>query len=138
MLNTCRRSKRCKRINIGLLATSVTHFPSPLFRGTPIIRLLWFLSKRFAAFKNCYVNIDIFHTNSTLYMFFWTMLFTNFNFLIKKNFYFFSCSMQDLVPEQGSNPGPLHWECAILATGPPGKSLEIISYQFIGNCLITS
>ena len=22
----------------------------------------------------------------------------------------------------GSNPGPLHWECAALASGPPGKS----------------
>ena len=25
-------------------------------------------------------------------------------------------------PDQGSNPGPLHWEHAVLATGPPGKS----------------
>ena len=25
-------------------------------------------------------------------------------------------------PDQGSNLGPLHWECGILATGPPGKS----------------
>ena len=24
---------------------------------------------------------------------------------------------------QGSNPGPLHRECGVLATGPPGKSL---------------
>ena len=23
---------------------------------------------------------------------------------------------------QGSNPGPLHWEHGVLATGPPGKS----------------
>ena len=23
---------------------------------------------------------------------------------------------------QGSNPGPLRWECGVLATGPPGKS----------------
>ena len=27
-------------------------------------------------------------------------------------------------PGQGSNPGPLHWECRVLATGPPGKSLH--------------
>ena len=35
----------------------------------------------------------------------------------------FSCSMQDLVPRPGStNLGPLHWECGILAAGPPRKS----------------
>ena len=27
-----------------------------------------------------------------------------------------------LFPDQGSNPGPLHWERGVLATGPPGKS----------------
>ena len=32
-----------------------------------------------------------------------------------------SCSMWDLVPDQGIDPGPLHWECR-LATGPSGKS----------------
>ena len=35
-----------------------------------------------------------------------------------------SSGMQDLVPDQGSNPGPLHWECGVLTTGPPGKSLH--------------
>ena len=43
----------------------------------------------------------------------------------------FSCSMWILpvaasgiwFPDQGSNPGPLHWEHRVLATGPPGKSL---------------
>ena len=25
-------------------------------------------------------------------------------------------------PDQGSNPGPLHWKQGALATGPPGKS----------------
>ena len=25
------------------------------------------------------------------------------------------------VPEQGSNPGPMHWKCGVLATGPPWK-----------------
>ena len=34
-----------------------------------------------------------------------------------------SCSMWDLFLNQGSNLGPLHWECGVLATGPPGKSL---------------
>ena len=32
-----------------------------------------------------------------------------------------SCSMQDRVPNQGSTPGPLHKECRVLLTGPPGK-----------------
>ena len=36
-----------------------------------------------------------------------------------------SCSMWDLVPDQGSNPDPLHWEHGVLATGPPGKSLGV-------------
>ena len=33
------------------------------------------------------------------------------------------CGMWDLVPDQGSNLGPLPWEHGVLATGPPGKSL---------------
>ena len=27
-------------------------------------------------------------------------------------------------PDRGLNPGPLHWEHELLATGPPGKSLQ--------------
>ena len=27
-------------------------------------------------------------------------------------------------PDRGSNPGPLHWEHGVSATGPPGKSLS--------------
>lgn len=30
-------------------------------------------------------------------------------------------SMWNLVPDQGSNLGPVHWELKILASGPPGK-----------------
>ena len=37
------------------------------------------------------------------------------------------CSMWDLVPCQGLNPGPLHWELGVLATGPPGKSSHLFS-----------
>ena len=37
-----------------------------------------------------------------------------------------SCSMQDLVLDQGSNLGPLHWELRVLATGPPWKSVCIL------------
>lgn len=25
-------------------------------------------------------------------------------------------------PDEGSNPGPLHWEHSVFATGPPGKT----------------
>ena len=37
-----------------------------------------------------------------------------------------SSSMWDLVPDQGSNLGRLHWELGVLATGPPGKSQEFL------------
>ena len=44
----------------------------------------------------------------------------------------FSCSMWticwslwDLVPDQEPNLGPLHWEWAVLATGPPGRSASL-------------
>ena len=32
--------------------------------------------------------------------------------------------MWDLVPDQESNQGPLHWEHRVLTTGPPGSSLS--------------
>ena len=32
-------------------------------------------------------------------------------------------------PDQGSNPGPLDWECRVLAPGPPGKSQEYVSFS---------
>lgn len=34
-----------------------------------------------------------------------------------------TCSMWDLVPWAGNEPGPLHWKGWLLATGPPGMSL---------------
>ena len=37
------------------------------------------------------------------------------------------CDMCDLVPCQGLNLGPLHWEHRSLATGPPGKSCKAVS-----------
>ena len=33
-----------------------------------------------------------------------------------------ACRIQ--FPDQGMNPGPLHWENRVLTTGPPGKSLH--------------
>ena len=32
-----------------------------------------------------------------------------------------SCGMQDLVPQPGIEPGPLHWELGVSAPGPPEK-----------------
>ena len=32
-------------------------------------------------------------------------------------------------PDQGLNLGPLHWECVVLPTGPPGKSWGITFKQ---------
>ena len=38
-------------------------------------------------------------------------------------------SWPGIRPDQGSDPGPLHWERGVLATGPPGKShLKFSSY----------
>ena len=33
-------------------------------------------------------------------------------------------------PDQGSNPGPLHWECGVLTTVPPGKSPSSTFFLF--------
>ena len=41
----------------------------------------------------------------------------------------FSCGMWALGTDQGSNPGPLHWECGVLITGPPGKILWSLFLQ---------
>ena len=35
------------------------------------------------------------------------------------------CSMWDFIFRPEIEPGPLHWECRVLATGPPGKSPNI-------------
>ena len=40
-------------------------------------------------------------------------------------FYIFGHAAQHVgyqPPNQGANPHPLHWKCAVLTTGPPGKS----------------
>ena len=36
--------------------------------------------------------------------------------------------------DQGSDLGPLNWECAILATGPPGKSLSGVLLISFSDC----
>ena len=43
------------------------------------------------------------------------------------------CSMWDLVPDQGSNTDPLHWELRILASRPPG---EVPYFLFLILCLV--
>lgn len=35
-----------------------------------------------------------------------------------------SCGTWHLVSQPGIKAGPLHWECGVLATGQPGKSLS--------------
>lgn len=36
---------------------------------------------------------------------------------------------RDLVPQPGIEPRTLHWECGVLATGPPGKSLSLLLWD---------
>lgn len=52
----------------------------------------------------------------------------------------FSCGMWNLVSDQGSKPGPLHWELGVLATGPPGKSCSVFflffSFSVDDNCVL--
>ena len=38
----------------------------------------------------------------------------------------FNGSIWDLVPDQGSDLGPVHWELEVAAARPPGKSLNIL------------
>ena len=42
-------------------------------------------------------------------------------------FFFFAVpwGMWDHAPHQGLNLYPLHWECKVLTTGPPGTSPEL-------------
>ena len=39
-----------------------------------------------------------------------------------------------LFPEQGLNPGPLHWKHRVLATEPPGKSFDWV-FMYVWNSL---
>ena len=51
----------------------------------------------------------------------------------KKNFLVAACGINSLLRDQ--TPGPLHWECRVLAIGPPGKSLKtflIVTTRKIG------
>lgn len=44
-----------------------------------------------------------------------------------------SCSTQSLLPDQGQNPGPLHWDHRVATPGPPGKSPKEINFKaFLG------
>ena len=43
----------------------------------------------------------------------------------------FSCCMWDLVPWPGIELVPLHWECRVLATGPPGESPAFLLFLFL-------
>ena len=50
-----------------------------------------------------------------------------------------SCGMWGLLPDQGSDPGPLYWELKVLATEPPGKSQELYFNLMIlfDRCLVS-
>ena len=50
----------------------------------------------------------------------------------------FSCGIWDLVPWPEIEPNyppprPPHWECEVLATGPPGKSLDLSAVDVVFN-----
>ena len=49
-----------------------------------------------------------------------------------------ACGIQ--FPDQRSNPGPLHWECGVLSTVPPGKSLIYVfrSFYIFGKYIVFS
>ena len=50
------------------------------------------------------------------------------------NIYLFDCpgsAACGMYPDQGLNPGPLHWECRVLATGLPGRSLSVLLIEII-------
>ena len=44
-----------------------------------------------------------------------------------------SWGMWGLVPWRGIEPGPLHWEQRVLATGPPGKSPKFLIFKLRWN-----
>ena len=44
-----------------------------------------------------------------------------------------SCGMRDRVPPPGMKPGPLHWECRVLATGSQRSPRRMASFSiFMG------
>ena len=59
-------------------------------------------------------------------------------------YFLFGCaglcrSTQDPVPWPGLEPGPPRWQCGVLATGPPGKSLveeSFVSFTLKGSPLV--
>ena len=81
-----------------------------------------------------------FYYNKSFFL--WLKDIVDINLFIKTNFLFFwlhgvsvvvfrvyrwkmwtlSRRLWDLAPWLGVEPGPLHWECGVLATGSPGKS----------------
>ena len=56
-------------------------------------------------------------------------------------FFFFFWSLHTvygiLVPDQGSNPGPLQWKRGVLTTGLPGNSLYLFFFNANGFFLFT-
>ena len=72
-----------------------------------------------------------------LYFIFWALKFLSiylysilkYLFIWLHQIFVVVCGIRDLsIPDQGSNLGPTHW---VLATGPPGKSLECLSWKLM-------
>ena len=82
-----------------------------------------------------------------LYCFYYKFIFKNIYLFIWLHWVFvaacrvFIAACRIQFPDQGSNPGPLHWERGVLTTGPPGKSPFYYKfkkyYQVMGNALLS-
>ena len=60
------------------------------------------------------------HCEAIIFIFFFFLIFIWLHWVLVV-----ACRIFDLccvLQEQGSNPGPLYWDCGVLATGPPSKS----------------
>ena len=83
------------------------------------------------ALKSLSAKPQIWARSETAYIaFFFLVLLKNVTII-----YLFICLCRVLVevcgiylPDQGWNLGPLHWQRRVLATGPPGKSLNATSF----------
>ena len=69
-------------------------------------------AKRHISFFNIYLTVPVLSYNTQ-----------DLRFLLHVQTH--NCGVWDLVPDQGSNLGRLHWECGILATELIGKSPSI-------------
>ena len=116
-----------------------------LFAFTFILICTYFFTSlssiSFTVFSTCEPRKKILTRSFNLFFF---KILKIFNYFIYLAALALSCNTQDLrsllwhaeslvaacgiqFPDQGLNSGPLLWECRVLATGPPGKSLIFLS-----------